>query len=552
VILLLALHAGLALWGAARNSVTFDENFHLPSGVLIARYGELRVSATNPPLVKALCGWAALAAGAKVPSLAAMGSGEQSQVGEAFMRANADRYQRVFVAARAVVVALSVLLGALVWRWARRRYGVSAGLLALALYALAPEALAHAGVATLDLATALGFAASVYAFWVFARSGRWNGWLATVLAVGATFLVRFSAVLLAPILVVLAAIATVLGAPRRPRRLWAGLAMLPVTTLAILIVGYQGRISFRPLSDWTLRSEPFVRLQRAAPALRLPLPDLYLEGFDRQMVESGAGITPTYLFGRVRSDAPWYYYPVALLVKWPLGFLFALLARAGLVLRAPPSRRRLADDLFLLVPVACYLAVAMFFARLCIGVRYVLPILPFLCVWCGGLVASLAGATQPERRARGMIAASMAALVALETLLAAPWYLSFYNRAVGGPGGGDRIVNDSNADWGQGLIALREELARRGIHRVHLAYHGTADPAVYGIDYIPYLGGVPGPESEWLAVSSYFSVGLSQRLMIQTGRTPFMRFDFSKLAVRPVARPARCMYLYRLPARPGG
>jgi len=103
--LLLALHAALALWGATRNSVTFDENFHLPSGVLIARYGELRVSATNPPLVKALCGFAALAAGAKVPNAAALGVGEQAQVGEAFMRVNADRFQRVFVAARSVVVA---------------------------------------------------------------------------------------------------------------------------------------------------------------------------------------------------------------------------------------------------------------------------------------------------------------------------------------------------------------------------------------------------------------------------------------------------------------
>jgi hypothetical protein len=124
---LLVLHAALALWGAARNSVTFDENYHLPSGVLIARQGEFWVSAENPPLVKALCGWAALAAGARVPTRQAIGDGEQGRVGEAFMRANADRYQRVFVAARAVVVGLSVLLGVLVWRWGRGYMGRGAG-----------------------------------------------------------------------------------------------------------------------------------------------------------------------------------------------------------------------------------------------------------------------------------------------------------------------------------------------------------------------------------------------------------------------------------------
>jgi len=556
--LLLALHAALALWGAARNSVTFDENFHLPSGVLIARHAELRVSSVNPPLVKALCGWAALAAGARIPTVEAMGDGEQGRVGEAFMRANADRYHRVFVAARAVVVALSVLLGALVWRWARRLYGPRGGLLALGFYAFAPEALAHAGVVTLDLATALGFAASIYAFWGFVRTGRWTWWLALVLAVGAASLVRFSAVLLAPMLLLLALVAAACGRLRRPRRMWVGLAMLSVTTLAILTIGYLGGTSFRPLSQGAFESRPFQALQHTVPWLRLPLPDIYLGGFDRQLVESRAGVTATFLFGRIRSDSPWYYFPVTLLAKWPLGFLLALAVRAAGAVWWRPPRRRLAEDAFLLVPAAFYLAVGMFVANLCIGVRYVLPILPFLCIWCGGLIdrrarggAAAAPVARRHTRRRAILAVGLASLVAIETGLAAPWYLAFFNRAVGGPGGGDRIVNDSNVDWGQGLIALRDELARRGIGRVHLAYHGTVDPALYGIDYLPFLGGAPGPESEWLAVSSYFYVGLSQRLMTQEGRTPFTRYDFSGArALAPVARPARCMYLFRWSSRP--
>ena len=56
VTLLVAAHVVLAAWGAMRQSVTFDENFHLPSGILAAARGELRVSAVNPPLVKAMAG----------------------------------------------------------------------------------------------------------------------------------------------------------------------------------------------------------------------------------------------------------------------------------------------------------------------------------------------------------------------------------------------------------------------------------------------------------------------------------------------------------------
>ena len=37
---LLAAHVGLALWGAAANSVTFDENFHVPAGVVEVGRGD--------------------------------------------------------------------------------------------------------------------------------------------------------------------------------------------------------------------------------------------------------------------------------------------------------------------------------------------------------------------------------------------------------------------------------------------------------------------------------------------------------------------------------
>src|SRR5439155_13888071 len=63
VALVLVVQAALTLWGAARNSVTFDENFHLPDGVMIAAHWDLRASPFNPPLIKAACGAAALAAG---------------------------------------------------------------------------------------------------------------------------------------------------------------------------------------------------------------------------------------------------------------------------------------------------------------------------------------------------------------------------------------------------------------------------------------------------------------------------------------------------------
>jgi hypothetical protein len=524
-----------------RNSVTFDENFHLSSGVMIAAWGELRISVVNPPLVKALCGAAALAAGARLPSDEALQDGEQSVVGESFMRVNADRYQRIFVAARLVIIVFSVLLGLLVWRVARRLYGPRGGVLALGFYAFMPEALAHAGFATMDLVTGLSWLASVYAFWMFARSGRWSWWWMAAGAVSFAFLVRFTAFLLGPVLLAIVVLTLVQRQARRPARLWLGLLFLVPAVLLALNAGYLGRTGFRPMAGWHFDSHRFQSLQRSAPWLRLPLPDTYLGGLDRQMMDTEVGATPTYLLGRVTPQAVWYYFPLALLFKLPLGFLGGLLARA----RAATRRRR---SLFLAVPVVIYLGAGMFSVSLNSGIRYMFPLLPFLCVWLGGLASVRLLA---HRRGKGRIwlrvGLALAMLQAVETSLAAPWYLSFFNWPSGGPGGGYRLVNDSNVDWGQGLIALRDELEQRGIGRIHLAYHGTADPALYGIDYVPYLGGTPGKESNWLAVSSYYFVGLSQRMMTPNGCTPPVRINFGPLwGVRPVARPADCIYLFRL------
>jgi hypothetical protein len=538
---LLAAHVALAVWGAVRQSVTFDENFHLPSGILVAARGDLRVSAVNPPLVKALAGAAALAAGARVPSVAALGSGEQGEVGIAFMRANADRYQRIFVAGRLVVVLLSALLALAVWRWARRLWGPRGALVALGFYAFAPEALAHAGVVTMDLPTGLGFVWSLMSWQAFVTTGRWRAWAATALAVAFTFLVRFTAVFLPPLLLVLAVTQLGRRRVREPRRMWLGLALLAVSTLVALQIGYLGRTSWEPLRAWQFDSHAFQALQQRLPGLRLPLPDTYVGGFDRQAVESQMGTTPSYLFHQVHREAPLAYFPVALTVKWPLAFLAALAVLALYVARRRP---RFHAALWPLSLVVLFLWIGMFVGRLGIGIRYVFPIVPALAVLLGALAAQRPGDVARWRQA----AVTLVTVQAIEACTHAPWHLSFFNALAGGPERAQWIVNDSNVDWGQGLIALREELARRGIHRVHLAYHGTAEPSVYGIDYVPYMGGQPGPESDWIAISSYYFVGLSQRMMLREGRTALpIRLDFQPLwNRRPDAMPAGCMLLFRL------
>jgi 4-amino-4-deoxy-L-arabinose transferase-like glycosyltransferase len=550
---LLAAHVLLACWGIARNSVTFDENEHVPAGAAIVTRGDFLLAPEQAPLARAAYALAALAAGARVPPLEHGPRYNEFDFGQDFAHANADRYVRVFSAARLMGVLFSVLLALLVWRWARRLHGPRGGLLALGTYAFAPEALAHAGVAGIDMPSALTVTASLYCFWRFTREGTWRTWALTALAVSLALLTRFNALQLGAPFLALALLAPLGGGPRSLPRLWIGLALLPLAMLLALQAGYLGHTSWLPLSQWHFGSPTFQHLQQRWPRLRLPAPDAFVAGIDflGAMRQSQS---LTLLLGRVTSETHWYYAPFALLIKWPIGFLALLLARGAFALwvrRQPGWRgaRHAWHERFVWLPALALLLLAMFVTHLDVGIRYLLPMVPLLCVWIGALAAPAArfpAALERARRRWALAGAVLAALAAAEALTGEPYPLSFFNRLAGAHA--DQLVNDSAVDWGQGLVALRDELKRRGIGRVYLAYHGTTDPALYGIDYVPYLGGEFGGESDWFAVSSYYLMGLPQRMVTPQGRTSeFLRFDLWLFRQRPpTARPARCMYLYRL------
>src|SRR4030095_1662730 len=60
---LLALHLAGAVWVALSNSVTFDENFHVPAGVRILRGRDFASSYAQPPLPETIYGAGAAGAG---------------------------------------------------------------------------------------------------------------------------------------------------------------------------------------------------------------------------------------------------------------------------------------------------------------------------------------------------------------------------------------------------------------------------------------------------------------------------------------------------------
>lgn len=472
-VLLLAAFAALCAHGLRVDSPTVDEFAHLPAGYWTLETGRFELFPLNPPLIKILSALPLLALDPAID----MASPIQNTgwfpwvFGTGFMEQNRPIYDRIFFLGRLPVVALGILLGLLVFLWARELYGDEAALVALFFLAFCPSLIAHAHLATTDV----GFAAfTVLALWTFHRFVKVPTPTRLVIcgvALGLAQLSKMSALLLYPLFILLAAVAFARG-ENRVRRL-GSVAAIFLISLLVLDAGYLFQGVGSALGEHRFESKALRGVASALPAgLPVPLPSAYMRGLDALQLINDAGEFPEYLFGRWSREGSSAYYLISLVFKTPLPLLLALLA-------APFARRndqvRPRGEVFLWLPALALLAWFSFFSSVHYGIRYVLPILPLLIIWSARLVPWL---KERGRLLRGT-GAALLAVYPLSVLLATPDTLSYFNLLAGGRG--DAILLDSNLDWGQGLKRVRVYMDQEGIDEIGLAYFGHVDPALYGI-----------------------------------------------------------------------
>jgi hypothetical protein len=242
-----------------------------------------------------------------------------------------------------------------------------------------------------------------------------------------------------------------------------------------------------------------------------------------------------YLLGETSWHGWWYFYPVALAVKTPLPLLLAGLA--GFVLLSVRGwRERQLGLLAAPVAFAVILLFCCFYSHINIGVRHVLVLYPLLAI---GAAASVAWcwrqARALPRAAAGAVRACVLALLAWQAAILAvayPDYLAYFNFTAGDHP--ETILVDSDLDWGQDLRRLSQELARRNVQSLYLAYRGTADLTREGLP--PFQPLVPlKPVSGWIAIDM---------LSLKEGRG-----DLGWLTSHaPVMRVGKSIDLYNLPA----
>ena len=543
------------------DSLSADEPVHILSGWLEVSGRNAIVNIEHPPLAKILAGLSLRSLPIPPPPPDIPMGIHFTDFGHAFLFQNRVSPDAIAAAARApfrgVLACLLVLLFAAAWS----RYGPGAALFALALVALDPNFVAHAGVVHTDVGASLGFLAAVLSWEAARRHPTALSLALAALALGLALATKFSAILLPPILL----LQSLLAARRDPRPgRAAGRAVLHLAGVgmgALLVV----LAIYAPL---TARMDPHHQRAvihemvagRGAPGLSSAIESLvpfsrplahYIGGLTSVVRQSAVGGGVNYLFGKSSVHGFPFYFFVAFALKSTIAFLVVTGVIVVFFLRRPAE---LSEEgrLFLLPPAILFLS--SIGSAYNIGIRHMLPVYPFLAL-AGAAVFARVSTTSGGRARPTLATAALLILPVLggyELVRIHPHELSYFNAFAGGPEHGRKLLSDSNVDWGLDLKRLASELARRHAARPTIVYFG-GDDVLYRSG-VPDFAADPRVQPGVVAISA-FHLAVGPEFHDYHGEhdvAAALRALNAQIAARgrPVGRVGYSMYLFELPDAP--
>jgi hypothetical protein len=524
------------------HSPTIDEPVHSSSGYFIRFDRDFRVDPEHPPLWKY---WAMLPnrhSDLRSEPERALWEAALQDVRLEHTVAMRQMFQvpgndgaALINRSRVMMLLIGVALGACVAAWSYQLAGPAGAVVSCALFAFDPNMLAHSPLVKNDVALTWLMFATAWAAWSVGKSARWWNLGLLVVACAAAPCVKFSGVVVAPMLAIILLARAMLPQPwhilwmELGSRLHRVVAVMGICAAALVVtVGliwacYGFRFDPTPLPGARFnvpaqireikQAELFVRSGctqypsedqiDSHPTSLLPgailaaeqhrlLPQSWLFGL--AFTCKSTAYREAYLLGQVSNLGWWYYFPLAMLFKTPLATLAATAAALWALLstKSDPPRWRHWTNVCLMIPLLGY-ACLLLTSRVDIGLRYALPVYPFLFVLVGMGFADWMR-TRPRRSIA--LAAVLGVCLAVESLASYPHHLSFFN-LVSRPFR-FHLLSDSNFDWGQDLLYVRDWQQRNPGTPLYLGYLGSVDPAVYGIRYINIPGGFRlNPDWQW-------------------------------------------------------
>lgn len=471
LLVLATAQAMLLLVTAWRTGPGWDEWGHLPSGLYTLQFCDHHPYQVNPPLIRVIAAVPVAAMGGAIEHQVlstAPGFRSEGLLGMAYIHQQGEDVFYWMSVARTAVIPVAIFGTFLLERVVRRFAGRQAGLFAASLWAFSPTVLAFGGTITPDVAaTVFGFWAA-WCFWCWYRIGGTRDAVWLGISVAAALLSKTTWILLPLIFLALFCFLRYTVRSRAP----VGRHCLQIggaATLAWILIhaAYDFQGMLRPLGSFAFISETLSgngnlslgntpvtgnRFQETVLGyLPAPLPANYIQGIDVQKRDFESKSMASYLMGTWSNRGWWYYYGVAWLLKEPLAFWLILMTGwvAVFRLRVPvPWGKRIGSTVMAIPGLVVFLFVSSqtgFNHHL----RYVLPAFP-----AAMMIAALPMGRIPPALRRVMLV--LVIWFAASSIAMVPRSYAFFSEVVGGWRYGHRYLNNSNLDWGQDLLAIRQ------------------------------------------------------------------------------------------------
>ena len=486
-IILLALLFCVQLNLAMSDSQTTDEGVHLSAGYTYLTKRDFRFNPEHPPLVKELAALPLLFLKLNVPNDARYYDKasnffydswrENRQFGEELLYGLGNDAAKILLASRIPMILITIVLGAAVFVISARFWGGKGGIISVALFALDPLINGHGHLVTTDVAVSLGFLLSVYCFWLFLNKPIWKNVVLLGLAIGLAELAKFTAIIILPSFLILLAMFLIQNKIKFKETGKISGKIIIALAIAFLVIcaGYFFKLKQSPnrseaasqVNQLIIANQDYVfsgffkngQFNNTYDKLRyISAPREYFKGLAMVVwhTEKGHG---SFLLGKTSGLGWWYYFPVLLFLKTPIPTLVLFLLGIIFALKDKTQFKR---NLFFLSAGLLFLLFAMT-SKANLGLRHVMPVLPILFVMSGIL------GNVKIKYIKYISVAAILWLVAIY-LFSYPFYLSYYNEFAGGTKNGYKIALDSNLDWGQDLLRVRNYITERGINDAFIDY----------------------------------------------------------------------------------
>ena len=542
--LVLALMALLAGGAARRESVTFDEIAHVGAGVSYLQKLDLRMNEEHPPLAKVV---------AALPLVMRGTHADYSHIswtfsekffyqylgewvfGHWFLMKWNDPYTTLFWA-RMSMLAMTLILGLILYVCGARLGGRWGGLLSLSAFATMPAFLAFGPLVITDVAVTLFWVLTVWQIPNMWRSPTQGTLVKFGLAFAGALLSKFSSGLLFFVFVGFALSLRLKPLPGLRVCTYKPCAEMSEQPVEKTELRHWRRRAWRNIAKGTLWAALFVYIVYlvlswnqptnsfdviphfpASPVLRrLLMPAwIYLRGLAGFALSAGS--RPTFILGHAYPHGVWFYFPVLFVLKMQLAFLLLLLlgiAVALLIKSIAPARPILPPGLdvhwrAVWISLVVFVAACML-NRLDLSIRHFVVALALTALLLAPLprMLELLRESRPRAAIIGNWLTIALVLASIVTAVRAyPNYIPYLNiLSMGRPG--YALVNDSNVDWNQALPQVENFVRQRGLRQVLLDEYGFSDPAAYVPQAVLWHCQQPGPHDggQWAVVSANYMV----------------------------------------------